>query len=71
MANKSMKRIRFRCDLCDEEAHVPLDNLSQIPLCPRHNRPMTPVGNTDEVQAAVTELMQAVARLAAAALRGE
>ncbi len=67
---RGMKQtILFRCDRCGEETNVPLDKITKIPLCPKHKLPMTPVGNTEEVQEAVNEVVRALTRLAAAALR--
>jgi hypothetical protein len=63
--------ILFRCPTCEREINIPLDELQQIPLCPTHQQPMTPVGNIGEVNAAVGEVMQGLSRLAAAALRNQ
>ncbi len=64
-----IQHILFRCDICKEETTIKLEDLTQMPVCPTDQCVMTPVGNTDEVQDAVNEVMNGLSRLAAVALR--
>ena len=61
--------ILFRCQICEEETNVPLEELCHIPICPIHQQLMKPVGDLSDVNDALDEVMKGLCRLAAAALR--